>query len=233
MSEVNTPVDYSLKWDSDGERYYHTGVSKGVIYKYDDTNGYKPGVAWNGLISVEDNPDGADVTDLWADNMKYASFRSKENAKGTIKAYMWPEAFNECNGKRTFLGGMHVGQQSRKTFGLCYRTEVGSDTDPEAGYTLHLVYGATASPSSMTHDTVNDNPSAAEPSWDYECTPVAVEELTGVKQTSTIDICSLDFAAAKRDAIMAAIEDALYGGTEQPYLPLPDDLYEIISTAST
>ena len=211
-----------LTWDADGTRYYHTGVSQGVIYPMGSNNTYGAGVAWNGLTSVEESPDGADVTDLWADNMKYASFRSAENYKGTINAYMYPPEFDECNGYASPITGLKFGQQRRKVFGLCYRTEVGSDTNPEAGYILHIVYGCTVSPSSVTHDTINDNPDAAELSWDFESTPAAVQNVSGVKQVSSIEISSIDVGAEA----MAAVEALLYGSNSaDATLPTPDQLY--------
>lgn len=229
-TNTETPAHAALKWDQDGERFYHTGVSKGVIYRLDSSNEYTRAEAWNGLTGVEENPDGADVTDLWADNMKYASFRSAENYKGTIKAYMYPDLFEECNGGKMPVPGMRIGQQKRKSFGLCYRTEIGNDTnsDEDDGYILHLVYGATVSPSSVSHDTINDNPDAVEFSWDYECLPVAVNEITGVKQTCSIELNSLDLG----ETAMAAIEAALYGSSAgDAYLPLPDEVYEILTDA--
>jgi hypothetical protein len=191
-----------------------------------DNNAYGAGVAWNGLTSVEESPDGADVTDLWADNMKYASFRSAENYKGTINAYMYPPEFDACNGYTSPVSGMKLGQQRRKVFGLCYRTELGSDTNPEAGYILHVVYGCTVSPSSVTHDTINDNPDAAELSWDFESTPAAVQNITGVKQVSSIELNSLELASGK----MAAVEAVLYGsGSTSASLPTPDEIYALVS----
>ena len=214
------PDHAKLTWDADGTRYYHTGVSQGVIYPMGD-NGYEAGVAWNGLTSVEESPDGADVTDLWADNMKYASFRSAENYKGSISAYMYPPEFDACNGYAAPVAGMKIGQQKRKAFGLCYRTEIGSDTNPSAGYILHIVYGCTVSPSSATHDTINDNPDATELSWDFESTPVAVQNITGVKQTSSIELNSIELGSTK----MTAIEDILYGSSSaDARLPLPDEI---------
>lgn len=215
-----------LTWDNDGSRYYHTGVSQGVIYPMGENNTYGTGVAWNGLTSVEESPDGADVTELWADNMKYASFRSAESYKGTINAYMYPPEFDQCNGYAAPVTGFKLGQQSRKAFGLCYRTELGSDTNPNAGYILHIVYGCTVSPSSVTHDTINDNPDAAELSWDFESTPAAVQDITDVKQVSSIELNSIELGKTK----IGAVEAVLYGyGSDTPSLPTPDEIYALVA----
>jgi hypothetical protein len=224
MSELHQ----RLEWDKSGERFYHTGVKQGVLYPQENS-AYPKGVAWNGLTQVNGNPDGAEAQDLWADNMKYASFRSAESYGGSISAYMWPTEWYECDGYRSPDGvpGMHIGQQTRKPFGLCYRTEVGSDTDPEAGYVLHLVYGATASPSDQENSTMNENPDAQEFSWDYETTPVMMTTaLENPKATSYIEIESLKNTPEK----MAALEAILYGSsTADARLPLPDEIVTILT----
>lgn len=222
-----------LEWDKTGERFYHTGVKNGVLYLMSD-GAYPKGVAWNGLTRVNGSPDGAEATDLWADNMKFASFRSAENYKGTINAFMWPDEWYQCDGYRspTGLEGMHIGQQNRSTFGFCYRTEVGNDTnsDEDDGYILHLVYGATASPSDQEHSTINENPDATEYSWDFETTPVTVTTaLTNGKPTAYIELESLKLGDKK----MTAIENILYGSTTaNARLPLPDEVASILTAAT-
>lgn len=229
MSETHR----ALVWDQDGERFYHNGVSKGVLYLQSGAE-YPKGVAWNGLSKVTRNPEGAEPQDIYADNIKYASFRSAENDGGNITAYMWPDEWYECDGFRSpsNLEGMHVGQQKRKGFGLCYRTEVGNDTTDESddGYILHIVYGATASPSDQDHETINENPSAVEYSWDYKTTPVKMATaLTNSKPTSYIELESLKLGATK----MAAIEAVLYGSTSaDARLPLPDEIASILAAAT-
>ena len=223
---------YALEWDKTGERWYHTGVSRGVLYLLDNSNAYSTGEAWNGLTGVDDNPDGAEVQDLWADNIKYATFRTPENHKGNIKAYTYPDGWKKCIGQisPTGMAGMTIGQQPHVMFGLCYRTEKGNDTIAESddAYVLHLVYGCTASPSSVSHTTKNENPDAVEFSWDYESTPVKVANaFDTIKYTSTVELDSSVLTAAQ----MAAVEAALYGTAAEGQtaavaarLPLPDEI---------
>lgn len=231
---------FNLEWDKTGERFYEAGCSRGVLYLLDANNAYSNGSAWNGLISVDENPDGAETTDLWADNIKYASFRTPENHKGNIKAYTYPDDWHKCNGQvsPTGLDGMRLGQQKRVIFGLCYRTEKSNDTMAETddGYILHLVYGCTVSPASISHSTKNENPDAVEFSWDYESTPVSVTEVTGVTQTSVVELDSIKLGAAK----MAAIEAILYGtaasgGTSAvaARMPLPDDIKTTLAAVNS
>lgn len=214
-----------IVWDATGERRFETGLSHGVLYPY-GTDSYDAGVAWNGLTSVSDSPEGAEASDLWADNIKYGSLRSAETAKGTIEAYTYPDEFAECDGSATPVKGVRLGQQKRKVFGFCYRTVIGNDTNDEAGYMLHIVYGATASPSEKQYQTINDSPEAMTFSWEYETTPISV---SGYKPTATITIDSTAADSQK----LATLEAILYGkdpttiGGEDgvdPRLPLPAEV---------
>lgn len=220
-------TEYKLEWDAQGTKQYELGVSKGVLYKYDKTSEKWKGVAWSGLISVTESPEGADETELWADNIKYGSLRSAEKFGGSIEAYTYPEEFEGCDGMARPVKGMTIGQQKREIFCLCYRTEIGNDQDPEAGYRLHLVYNATCSPSEKQYETVNDSPDAITFSWDFETTPIPV---TGCKPTSHICIDSTDFVTEQEKAKLAALESVLYGvkGGDDAELPLPDDLIDLM-----
>ena len=213
----------ALVWDATGSRFYENGVNHGVLYPMADNGTYGTGVAWNGLTGVTESPDGAEANDLWADNIKYATMRSTETFGGTITAYTYPDEFMQCDGSANLADGVYIGQQKRKGFGLCYRTEIGNDTptDTDDGYKLHLVYGATASPSERDYETINDSPDAIEFSWEFDTTPVNV---AGYKPTSLITIDSTKADATK----LANLEKILYGDTNtEPRLPLPDELFGI------
>lgn len=212
-----------LEWDKTGERLFETGLDRGVLYPQ-VSGAYPKGVAWNGLTGVTENPSGADATDLYADNQKYLSLRAAETFGATVEAYTYPDEFAACDGSAELAAGIKVGQQSRKAFGLCYRTKLGNDTDLEDhGYILHLVYGCTASPSSKTRETINESPNAVTFSWEVSTTPVTVE---GFKPTATIEIDSTKIS----EKALKAIEDKLYGGAEEPTLPLPDEIKQIAVT---
>lgn len=101
-----------------------------------------------------------------ADNIKYASLRAAEEFGLTIEAYMYPDEFAVCDGSVEVGPGVYIGQQKRVPFGLAYRTKIGSDTDSDKGYKLHLVYNATVSPSETAYETVNDSPDAITMSWE-------------------------------------------------------------------
>ena len=222
----------ALEWDKTGTKQYELGVSKGVLYKLE--NKVWKGYAWNGLISVTESPEGADETELWADNIKYGSLRSAEKFGGSIEAYTYPEEFEGCDGMQRPATGITIGQQTREKFCLCYRTEIGNDTDPEAGYRLHIVYNATCSPSEKQYETVNDNPDAITFSWDFDTVPENVGKIGNkeYKPTSLITIDSTDFTENSK-ANLEALEAILYGGNSaDATLPLPAAVISVISTGS-
>lgn len=206
-----------LVWDDAGKRFYETGISKAVLYPIDSNGDYPLGVAWNGLISVSENPSGAEPTPLYADNIKYLTLISAEELALTLEAYTYPDEFALCDGSVAGQTGVLLSQQPRTIFGLSYQTKVGNDVDGDAhGYKIHLVYGCLAAPSEKPYQTVNDSPEAITFSWEVSTTPPTV---TGYNPTSLIVIDSR--TADPTD--LAAFELLLYGDVAtDPELPLPD-----------
>ena len=215
-----------LVWDKSGERFYETGVNKGVLYPQDATGAYPKGVVWNGLTGVTESPSGAEATALYADNVKYLNLLSAEEFGATVEAYTYPDEFAACNGEMELAKGVTLGQQKRTSFGMAYQTKVGNDIDAEVGYKIHVIYGALASPSERSYATVNDSPEAITFSWEITTTPV---EVTGFKPTATIVIDSTKVDATK----LAALEAILYGtDSEEARLPLPNEILELIGEAA-
>lgn len=211
-----------LVWDKVGERQYETGVNKGVLYPVDENGAYPKGVAWNGLTAVTESPEGAEATPLYADNIKYLNLMSAEEFKATVEAYTYPDEFGVCNGEAELTTGVSIGQQARKAFGMSYQTKIGNDIDAEAGYKIHLIYGALAAPSEKAYATVNDSPEAITFSWEVSTTPV---EVTGFKPTASLTIDSTKVEADK----LTALEKVLYGdGDTEARLPLPDEVLSIV-----
>ena len=215
-----------LVWDNVGERYYETGVDKGVLYVQGSDGKYGAGVPWNGLTAVTESPSGAEANPLYADNIKYLNLMSNEEFGATIEAYTYPEEFKECDGSKSIAEGITIGQQKRKAFGMCYRTLLGNDVDgTDYGYKIHLIYGALASPSERAYATVNDSPEAITFSWEVTTTPVNV---TGSKPTAHLEIDSTKVTPEN----LAKIEAALYGSeSEEPTLPTPDEIIALVGTA--
>lgn len=231
-------MDYNITWDAIGERYYETGCDRGVFYK--QVNGaYPKGVAWNGLISVSQNPSGAEPTALYADNIKYLNLMSREEFAAAISCYTYPPEFAECNGEKELVAGVKIGQQPRVPFGFTYRTKIGNDEKGSAfGYKIHIVYGAMASPSEKQYQTEGETPEAMELSYDIVTTPVSVEDF---EPTAHIEIDSRDFATEAGKAKLAAFEQYLYGKPEvdpgeggevipavPAQLPLPSKIVELL-----
>ena len=215
-----------LVWDEVGKRTYETGVDKGVLYVQDDEGAYGKGVAWNGLTAVNESPSGAEPTALYADNTKYLELTSKEEYGATIEAYTYPDEFEACDGSAEVGTGVVIGQQSRKVFGLCYRTVKGNDVkNNDYGYKIHLVYGCKAKPAQKNYQTINDSPEAITFSWEVSTTPVEVE---GFKPTATVTIDSTKVAAEK----LKSIEEALYGTESvEPKLLLPSEIIGILKAS--
>lgn len=218
-----------LVWDKTGERLYETGVKNAVLYVRDSGGAYSKGVAWNGITAVTESPSGAESNPLYADDIKYLNLISNEDFGATIEAYTYPDEFAECDGSAELVAGVKIGQQKRKTFGLCYRTTLGNDVDGnDHGYKLHIIYGATAAPSERAYATINDSPEAITMSWELSTTPVTV---AGFKPTAHLEIDSTKVKAEE----LTKFEEILYGkdGAEQtgPRLPLPDEIATLFTAA--
>lgn len=216
-----------LVWDQTGERLFETGVDHCALYLVNEANQYKPGVAWNGITQINESPDGAEPNDQYADNIKYLTIRSAEELNGTIEAFMYPDEWNQCDGNVEVADGVVIGQQARKMFGLSYRTVLGNDVDGiDYGYKLHLLYGATASPSDRSYETINESPEPNTLSWEFSTTPVPV---TGYKPTSLITINSTTVDKEK----LAALEKILYGDEDtEARLPMPDEVLQIMGAST-
>lgn len=212
-----------LVWDKTGKRFYETGVKNCVLYLLDEAGAYTNGVAWNGITAITESPSGAEASPMYADDIKYLNLFSAEEFGASVEAYTYPDEFAECDGSAEIAAGVSIGQQSRKTFGLCYRTTLGNDVkNNEYGYKLHFIYGAMASPSERSYATINDSPEAITFSWELTTTPVNVE---GYKPTASVTIDSTKIAAEK----LTALEAILYGAeSTEARLPLPAELITLV-----
>lgn len=224
-----------LVWDKTSERLYETGTDRGVLFVQKSDGSYESGVAWNGLTSVTESPSGAEANDQYADNIKYLTLRSAEEFGGTIEAFMYPDEWGICDGSAEPVEGVVLGQQSRRSFGLSYRTILGNDTQyNDHGYKIHLVYNATASPSEKQYQTINDSPEAISFSWEFSCTKIDVPGYKPVASL-TIDSTRVDAGALKK------FEDVLYGTNSsgesttdsKPTLPSPAEVLEMFAKTST
>lgn len=195
-----------MVWDQVGERLYDTGVDQVAFFKFNNTTKqYGVGVPWNGVTGITESPSGAESNAFYADNKKYLDLLSAETFGATITAYDYPDEFESCNGYAEIATGAVIGQQSRDTFALAYRTIIGNDTAlNDYGFKIKLVYGCKAAPSEQAHSTVNESPAPTEMSWTISTTPIDVE---GFKPTATLDLDSTKIEKAKMDALL----DLIYG----------------------
>lgn len=215
------PTAAALTWDAVGEHLYETGVDQVALFVMNG-NTYGDGVAWNGVTAITESPSGAEANDIYADNIKYLSLRSAENFGATIEAYQSPDEFDQCDGMATPTPGITIRQQTRKPFGLAYRTIVGNDTQSnDHGYQIHLIYNATAAPSEKAYQTVNESPEAITLSWEISTTPIAIADHPELKPTAHITIDSTKVDATKLETFLAII----YGSTQaNARLPLPAEV---------
>ena len=244
-----------LVWDQDGQRFYETGIDHGVLYKYDTwvpqgetepVTGYMDGVAWSGLTSVSETPEGGEANDIYADNIKYLTLMSAENLNLSIEAYTYPDEFMECDGTYQPVKGMRLHQQRRKKFGFAFRSRIGNDTEGDSlGYKIHVIYNCLASPSDAQYQTVNESPEANTFSWEASTTPIEVGSINGVeyRPTSRIVIDSREFNTETLKGYLKTLEDYLFGRDAdseaspavkelKPTLLMPAQIYSILTTGS-
>ncbi len=228
-----------LKWDETGKRIYETGLDRGVLFVMGSNNIYSKGVPWNGLTAITESPSGAEANPLYADNIKYLNLIAAEDFGATIEAFAYPDEFAACDGTATVIPGLMLGQQSRKLFGMAYRTKLGNDiAGIEYGYKIHLIYGALVTPTERGYQTVNDSPEAINFSWTVNTTPI---DVPGLKPTAHLVIDSRKTGSE----VMALLEDLIYGkdfvpGTTEvdpvdaiePTLPSPTAVLHLIDTGT-
>lgn len=212
-----------LEFDKMDERFYEAGVENGVIYLLNSDGSYggseETVAPWNGLKSFSKNPEGAEETKEYADNIKFISLYSVEELKATIECVMYPDLFSLCDGSKALQKGVFVGQQPRKPFGLSLFTKLGNAIEGESySEKCHIIYGAKAQPSQRQYNSINESPEVVTFSYELSTNPVKVP---GMRPSSEIVI--------QKDLVSAAnwqkLIDAIHGTEDTaPYLPLPEEL---------
>lgn len=219
-----------LIFDDIRDRWAETGVSRGILFISDDNGGYSNGVAWNGLTSISEQPDGGEQNKIYADNIIYASLYSPEAYNATIDAYTYPDEFMECDGTISVLKGVGFGQQKRKRFGLCYRTEMVNHSGNIDGeyYKLHIVYNLTASPSEKSYESINDSPDAITLSWEINATPIIAFNKR-YSNSIAIDTSKI-YTDSEYMRRLSELETILYGSDdEDARLPSPLEVVNIMN----
>jgi hypothetical protein len=188
-----------LVWDQIGDRFYETGVSKGVLYKSDSY-----GVAWSGIISIEEAVSNQ-VESVHFDGVKFNDIVTNGDFTAVLRAFTYPEEFLYYEGTLEDQTGFYVLNQGPAMFGLSYQTKVGDTTSGiDAGYKIHLLYNLTALPSQRVYQTLGLNLDPMEFEWRITGIP---EEIENFRPTSHVV-----FDSRKLDPmLMQDLEDVLYG----------------------
>lgn len=207
-----------LEWDKAGARQIRTGTDHGILFPMAANGSYDEGIAWSGLTGVTETPAGAEPTKIYADNIPYLTLISAETFSATINAYQYPPEFAKCDGSAELAKGVTIGQQARQKFGLAFRVKISTDTNTDAGYEYHLLYGLTASPSERAYATVNESPEAITFSWTASADTVNVKD---AKPTSLVTINGLIADQTKLTAFLKVLNG---DQTTDSRLPLPDEI---------
>ena len=210
-----------IVWDNDGSRYYETGVDRVVIYVQNEAN------AWNGVTAINESPSGAEPSKIYADNIMYGVAMSPEEDAFTVEAYAYPDLFNKCIGRKELGTGAYLGQQQHVPFGLCWRTLVGNDKNPKAGYKLHIVPLLYSSSSEDSNSAINDSPEQKTFSWSLTAIPVNIDD---EHVTAVIVLDSRKFDEAGLWNALKAVEDLLYGTeSSRPKIVFPRDVFAVVT----
>lgn len=234
---------YNLEWDTEAQRTYETGVSTGVLYPTDADGNYGDAVAWNGLTSVSQSPEGAEANDIYADNIKYLSLVSAETFNATIEAYTYPDEFAACDGSIEIGGtagaktGIRIGQQKRSSFAFSYVTKKGDANNKEWDI-IHIIYGCKAAPSERSYETVNDSPEAITFSWEINTTGTSYTD--SATNTEYKGICHIEIDTSKYPSTNAtayanlkALKEYMYGvGATKGKCPMPNEVVSLLTTGT-
>ena len=206
----------ALEWDKTGERFFETGVDRGVLFTIDGD-----AFPWNGLTNVTEET-GREIKSYWIDGMKYLDHHVPGSYSAKLDAYTYPEVLDELTGVWRFAPGVFLHDQRAKVFHLSYRTGVGNDIDQNLGYKLHIIYNVMATPSSVGLSTIGENVDPATFSWELSGTP---QQMFGARPTSHISLHSRFIGSE----LLESIETLLYGSADvDPAFPSMVNLLTMI-----
>lgn len=206
-----------ITWGDPGSRLFEAGLDKGVFFL-----GTEIGTPWNGLISVDENSEGAAPRPFYQDGVKMLNLSSAEEFTASVESFYPPLGFEVCDGTFAISNGLYATQQPRLPFSFTYRTRIGDDIEGIAlGYKIHIVYNALATSGSRNRSTISDNADPQPFSWEISTLPPIV---TGFKPTSHFVVDSRFSDPVK----LALLEDTLYGSdTVDSSLPTVPELIAI------
>jgi hypothetical protein len=205
----------TLTWDDVGERVFQTGIDKGVLYLPDGT-----AVPWNGLTSIEDSSSG-ELKSYYLDGVKFLENLTPRDFVGKLKAFTYPEEFDDVTGIATVVEGFEAYEQPPKSFSLSYRTKIGNDIDGiDHGYKLHILYNLLAEADSYAYETIDSGVKPIEFSWNLTGTPPKIDRFR-----PTVHV-TIDSTKTPSD-VLTMVENKLYGtATSNASLPTFEDISE-------
>lgn len=189
----------TLVWDQEGARFYESGIDRGVLYLNDGN-----GVAWNGLLAVNEDSPANDAAAVYFDGIKYADVLALGEFSGSLRAFTYPDEFLEFEGVLEVNNGLFVTNQHLNRFGLSYRTRIGNDQDVDKGYKIHILYNLLATPAQKAYETQAEDISAMEFEWTITSIPGRV---SGFQPTAHLIIDSREMGPL----LLQDIEGTLYG----------------------
>lgn len=202
----------ALVWDKTGERLYQIGLDRAVLYLKDGA-----AVVWNGLTSVDESST-AEVKPFYMDGVKYLETVVPGDWEGKLKAFTYPDEFDQVMGIIEPSVGLSFHDQPSKSFNLSYRTGVGNDLSQDHSYKIHLLYNLVANPDSHSFATLSDKAEPVEFTWTLSGTP---QKAASYKPTVHISIDSADTPPN----LLQVLENILYGTLNtQPRFPSIDEV---------
>ena len=204
-----------IEWGKVGERYFSAGIDRGVLY----VDG--KAVPWNGLVSIEERSTGGEIVPVYLDGIRIRNLPNLSEYEATLTAFYSPPEFDQCDGiLKAQYDGFYATNQTRKSFGLSYRTGFTNDLGGR-GAKIHLVYNAMAEPSSKAYQTLSDDPEASYLTWDLKAVPNM--EVGGFIAAHYI------FDTTKvKDYVVEAFEDLLYGtDSTTGRMPTSEDIQKV------
>lgn len=206
----------TLTWDTIGERTYQTGVDRGVLYLSDGRV-----FPWSGLIAVEEGGN-SELKSYYLDGVKFLENLSPGDFQGKLKAFTYPDEFEEALGIAEVESGFSLYEQPPKSFSISYRTSIGDDLNPlgDRGYKIHILYNLLAVTDTHSYESTSDGISPIAFSWSLTGTPPRIH-----KYRPTVHVV-LNSTKTPPD-ILKILENRLYGTeTSPPSLPPITDVAE-------
>lgn len=209
-----------LQWDNVGERFFEVGVDRCVLYIPEGE--YGVGYPWSGVTAITESADEAS-TPYFLDGVKYMDVETFGEFKGMLKAFTYPDQFEQFVGIAE-EAGLLFDDQPHKVFHLSYRTKIGNDVDGvNHGYKIHILWNVTAVPDTVNHQTINDTTEPVEFSWSLLAQP---QPLVGARPTAHVILDSTELAPG----LLSYFEDMLYGTeTDNAFVRSLQDLIDMLT----